>query len=128
MTIVQSPIQGILFDKDGTLLDYHATWMPLNRQAGVLGLHPFAVVFDPDQLLAAELYDDNDPPGAGVDRVLDQLLDHRCRALDHFAGGDLVGQVGWQNVNAPHQIQRLRRKMISMPAEMNSMIPAIHQN
>ncbi len=23
-------IRGILFDKDGTLLDYHATWMPLN--------------------------------------------------------------------------------------------------
>ncbi len=25
-------IRGILFDKDGTLLDYHATWMPLNWQ------------------------------------------------------------------------------------------------
>ncbi len=24
-------IRGILFDKDGTLLDYYATWMPLNR-------------------------------------------------------------------------------------------------
>jgi phosphoglycolate phosphatase len=24
-------IRGILFDKDGTLLDYHATWTPLNR-------------------------------------------------------------------------------------------------
>lgn len=23
--------KGILFDKDGTLLDYHATWMPANR-------------------------------------------------------------------------------------------------
>jgi phosphoglycolate phosphatase len=23
--------RGILFDKDGTLLDYHATWMPANR-------------------------------------------------------------------------------------------------
>lgn len=26
------PIRGILFDKDGTLLDYHATWMPVNRE------------------------------------------------------------------------------------------------
>lgn len=26
-------IAGILFDKDGTLLDYHATWMPLNFSA-----------------------------------------------------------------------------------------------
>lgn len=24
-------IRGLLFDKDGTLIDYHATWMPLNR-------------------------------------------------------------------------------------------------
>ena len=29
--------------------------------------------------------------GAGVDRVLDQLLDHRRRPLDHLAGGDAVG-------------------------------------
>jgi phosphoglycolate phosphatase len=29
-------IAGILFDKDGTLLDYHATWMPLNRQAALM--------------------------------------------------------------------------------------------
>lgn len=26
-------IRGILFDKDGTLLDYHRTWMPANRAA-----------------------------------------------------------------------------------------------
>ncbi len=26
-----SAIRGVLFDKDGTLLDYHATWMPANR-------------------------------------------------------------------------------------------------
>jgi len=24
-------IRGLLFDKDGTLLDYHASWMPANR-------------------------------------------------------------------------------------------------
>jgi len=36
VTIVQTSIQGILFDKDGTLLDYHATWMPLNRQAALM--------------------------------------------------------------------------------------------
>lgn len=27
------PIKGILFDKDGTLLDFHATWMPAYRSA-----------------------------------------------------------------------------------------------
>jgi len=28
-------IAGILFDKDGTLLDYHRTWMPANRRAAL---------------------------------------------------------------------------------------------
>jgi len=28
-------IAGILFDKDGTLLDYHRTWMPVNRKAAL---------------------------------------------------------------------------------------------
>ena len=28
--------------------------------------------------------------GAGVERVLDQLLDHARRTLDHLAGGDAI--------------------------------------
>ena len=30
--------------------------------------------------------------GAGVERVLDQLLDRRRRPLDHLAGGDAVDE------------------------------------
>ncbi|RDJ22333.1 HAD family hydrolase [Bosea caraganae] len=29
-------IRGLLFDKDGTLLDYAASWPPINREAGLL--------------------------------------------------------------------------------------------
>jgi phosphoglycolate phosphatase len=29
-------IRGLLFDKDGTLLDYEASWPPINREAGLL--------------------------------------------------------------------------------------------
>ncbi len=29
-------IKGILFDKDGTLLDYHLSWVPLNRRVALL--------------------------------------------------------------------------------------------
>ena len=32
-----------------------------------------------------------DPSRAGVDAVLDQLLDDRTRTLDHLSGRDLVG-------------------------------------
>ena len=68
--------------------------VPLDRQPRVLRLHPFAVVLDADLLLAAELDVDREPRRAGVDRVLDQLLDDRGRPLDDLAGGDLVGEIG----------------------------------
>ncbi|MFE0756827.1 HAD family hydrolase [Inquilinus sp. NPDC058860] len=39
-------IRGILFDKDGTLIDYDATWLPLNREAAL-----FAAAGDPELAL-----------------------------------------------------------------------------
>ena len=29
------PIRGILFDKDGTIIDYWRTWVPINRQVAL---------------------------------------------------------------------------------------------
>lgn len=55
MTIGASSIQGILFDKDGTLLDYHATWMPLNRQAALEAAGGDAALAE--QLLVSTGYD-----------------------------------------------------------------------
>lgn len=48
-------IAGILFDKDGTLLDYDATWAPLNRQAALeaAGGDPLVA----ERLLLASGYD-----------------------------------------------------------------------
>jgi phosphoglycolate phosphatase len=43
-------IKGVLFDKDGTLLDYHRTWTPINRAAAA-----FAACGDP--LLEEKLLD-----------------------------------------------------------------------
>jgi phosphoglycolate phosphatase len=43
-----SAIRGLLFDKDGTLLDYAASWPPINREAGLLAA-------DGDAGLAADL-------------------------------------------------------------------------
>ncbi len=48
-------IRGLLFDKDGTLLDYHASWMPLNREVALQ-----AAAGDPalaQRLLVAAGYD-----------------------------------------------------------------------
>ncbi len=75
--------------------------VPLDRQPRVLRHHPFAVVLDAHLFLAAELDVDRETPGAGVDRVLDQLLDDRGRTLDDLAGRDLVREVGGEAVILP---------------------------
>ena len=36
---------------------------------------------------------------AGVERVLDELLDHGCRALDDLARGDLVDERAFEDPN-----------------------------
>ena len=51
-----------------------------------------AVVADADQLDAAFFELDQDRLAAGVERVLEQLLEHRGGAFDDFAGGDLADQ------------------------------------
>ena len=52
--------------------------------------HADAVVADADEGEAAGGGDDLDLAGAGVERVLDELLDHARGTLDHLAGGDAV--------------------------------------
>ena len=60
--------------------------------AGPSGGMPRAIVDHADQCPPAVLDFDGDVLRPGVDRVLDQLLDHRRRPLDHFARGDAVDQ------------------------------------
>ncbi len=75
----------------------------LDRQPRIFRVHAIAVVFDADRLLPAELDRDADPACAGVERILDQFLDDRRRPLDNLAGGDLVGEMERQPVNAGHR-------------------------
>ena len=61
-----------------------------DRQLELAGRDAGAVVADADQRQPAAGGDDLDPRRTGVERVLDQFLDHARRTLDHLAGGDLV--------------------------------------
>jgi phosphoglycolate phosphatase len=72
MTLDLTKIDGVLFDKDGTLLDYHETWMPANR---AVADH----LSDGDADLAARLLD-----RGGYDAAAD-----RVRAGSPLAAGDL---------------------------------------
>ena len=47
---------------------------------------------DLDRTLATGLEVDREAPRSGVERVLQQLLDHRGGTLHHLAGGDLAHQ------------------------------------
>jgi hypothetical protein len=64
--------------------------MPLDREHEILAAHALAVVANADEPATARFGDDFDAAGAGVERVLDELLDDARGTLDHFAGGDAV--------------------------------------
>src|SRR5271155_1066824 len=76
--------------------------MTLEGEHGIVAYHAASVVGDLDQLLAARLNVDLNARGARVQRVLEQFFHHRGRALHHLAGGDLVGDVLGEYVNAAH--------------------------
>ena len=50
---------------------------------------PRTVVDDLDRVRAAAFDRNDDPPRAGVDRILDELLDDRSGPLDDLTGSDL---------------------------------------
>ena len=64
--------------------------MTLDRQPQVAGRHADAVILDQEQVGAAIGGRDGDAGGAGIHRILHQLLDRGGGTLDHFAGGDAV--------------------------------------
>ena len=76
--------------------------MALEGQHGVVADHAASVVGDLDEFFAAGFDDDLDAGGAGVERVFQQFFYDRGGALDHLAGGDLVGDVFGKDVDAAH--------------------------
>src|SRR5690606_30140582 len=66
----------------------------------VIGRNARAVVAHAQQLDAALLHIHVDAPRAGIQAILQQLLGDRRRALDHLAGGDLVGQPRAEQLDA----------------------------
>jgi len=65
----------------------------VDRKRQILLGHAAAVVGDADPPPAAAVGEDVDPAGAGIDRVLDQFLDHARGTFDHLAGSDAVDEL-----------------------------------
>lgn len=65
--------------------------MTAQRQRQAFGRHAVAIINHTDERLAAAGIFHADTLCAGIECVLDQFLDRRSRALDHFARSDSVG-------------------------------------
>ncbi len=70
--------------------------MTRKRKLEVFALNAATVVAHAHQLNAAGLDLDIYLGGAGVHGIFQQLFDHRGGTLNHFSGGDLVGEPGAQ--------------------------------
>jgi hypothetical protein len=66
--------------------------VPLQRQGDLVRAHPAAIVGHFDEVETARRESYRDAARARIERVLDQFLDCRRRALDHLAGSDAVDE------------------------------------
>ena len=73
--------------------------MPSKRQRDLGRRDPVSVIADLDEPPAAVLDAQLHRPRAGVERVLEQLLDHRGRPLDDLSSGDGGSDVFGQDAN-----------------------------
>jgi phosphoglycolate phosphatase len=86
------PIKGILFDKDGTLLDFHATWVPAFRSAATAVSREVGRPELADALLSIGGYDHASgrcQPGqalaSGTNHEIARLWGQVCGIADHAA-------------------------------------------
>lgn len=89
------PIEGLLFDKDGTLLDYAASWPPINLDAGLLAA-------DGDIELAARLLRLAGADPASGDAKADTLL---------AAGNTAELAQAWRAAGSPLPQAELARRL-----------------
>ena len=96
--------------------------MTENGGRQIVGAHARAVVHHTDFLGPGLLDRDIDLCGAGIERILDQLLDHRGRAFDHLPRRDLVDQALGENGNNAVGFSRGRHSRQSIAPQPASQL------
>ena len=76
--------------------------MAFEAEQRVIAAHAQAVIHHAHQTAPARLDLHHHPRGLRIERVLDQLLHHAGRPLNHLTGGDLIGHLLGQQVDAVH--------------------------
>src|SRR3954471_3924259 len=85
--------------------------MPLKREQSIIANHAAAVVDNLDQFPPAGFHIDANAFRSGIERILQQFLNHGRRTLHHFASSDLVGDIFGKNVDATHRFDCKWRKV-----------------
>ena len=96
-----SPISGILFDKDGTLLDYARTWLPVNRELALFAAQGDGVLAD--RLLSA----------CGMDPVSGYVVPDSLLA----AGNTVEIATGFVEAGSPLSVAALTEQLDAMSAD-----------
>ena len=73
--------------------------VPGERQRQLIRSDAATIVAHAAQRHATPFHFDVDASRSGVESVLNQLLDHRSRALDHLAGSDLADELGFEDAD-----------------------------
>ena len=74
----------------------------LESQQGIVAQHAAAVIGDTDQAAAAALDINPEIGGSCIERVFEQLFDHRRRPLNHLSSRNFVGDVVGENADSAH--------------------------
>jgi hypothetical protein len=90
-----------------------ARGVPLEGEPRILRVHPLPVILDADDLLAAIFGGNRHAARAGVNRVLDELLDDRRGPFHHLAGGDLIREIQGEAMNPAHDGYSTRSRSLT---------------
>ena len=90
--------------------------MPLKAEQRVVSVHAGTVVGHADEAASTGLDLDGDARRPGVERVFDQFLYHAGWTLHHLAGGDLVGDDFWKQMDGTHATAPLYGQHLAAPS------------
>ena len=82
--------------------------MSLESEEGVVAEHAAAIVDDADKAASTGFDFHADVGRAGVERILEELLDYRSGPFHYFSGGDFVSDLVGENANAAQEVMVAR--------------------
>ena len=77
--------------------------MTFQAHQGIITAHSMTIINDADLAAATGLDFHSDLGGTCIQCIFHQLLDYTGRAFNHFAGGDLVGNLFRKEFDAVHR-------------------------